>query len=312
MTTPTEYQDHDQRFKALIREFFADFLRLFFDDWARRFDLTSVEWLDTELLPDPPDGARHKLDLVAKLRALEPIDPDAADPTTWLALVHIEVESPDRTTQLKPRLPAYYLHLTERYDLPVLPVVLYLKVGMGGVGTDAVVRRFWQLEVLRMQYLYVGLPGLDGEAFIRGDNWLGVALAALMRLPPERAGELGLEALRRIGGSTLTEQQQYLLSECVETYLPVEDAEMERIAGIVEGEIPGRSSTMQRNRTRYDRAWEGGQRVARLEMLEAQIATKFGPLSAEQLTALRAKSDAELVVLGVKVLSANSPSDLGL
>jgi hypothetical protein len=31
--------DHDQRFKTLIREFFADFLHLFFRDWAARLDL---------------------------------------------------------------------------------------------------------------------------------------------------------------------------------------------------------------------------------------------------------------------------------
>jgi hypothetical protein len=46
--------DHDQRFKALIREFFGDFLRLFFAPWAERFDLGSVEWLDKEVFPDHP------------------------------------------------------------------------------------------------------------------------------------------------------------------------------------------------------------------------------------------------------------------
>jgi hypothetical protein len=51
--------DHDQRFKTLIQEFFADFLRLFFADWAARFDLSKIEWLDKELLPDPPEGSRH-------------------------------------------------------------------------------------------------------------------------------------------------------------------------------------------------------------------------------------------------------------
>jgi len=64
--------DHDQRFKALLREFFADFVHLFFDDWAKRFDLSEVEWLDKELHPEPSDGKRHVLDLVAKLRTFEP------------------------------------------------------------------------------------------------------------------------------------------------------------------------------------------------------------------------------------------------
>jgi hypothetical protein len=43
------FVDHDQRFKELLREFFADFLHLFFADWAKRFDLTRIDWLDQEL-----------------------------------------------------------------------------------------------------------------------------------------------------------------------------------------------------------------------------------------------------------------------
>ena len=85
--------DHDQRLKALIREFFAMFLRLFFSEWADRFDLDDIEWLDKELLPNPPEGSRHQLDLVAKLKTREPMESKQ-----WLALVHIEIESPDRTT----------------------------------------------------------------------------------------------------------------------------------------------------------------------------------------------------------------------
>src|SRR4051794_24104292 len=107
--------DHDQRFKTLIREFFGDFLRLFFAEWAARFDLDSVEWLDTEMLPDPPEGARHLLDLVARLRTRQPVGSAGPDESErWLALLHIEIESPDRTALLKPRLPGYYIHLRER------------------------------------------------------------------------------------------------------------------------------------------------------------------------------------------------------
>ncbi|NUQ61342.1 MAG: hypothetical protein HUU20_02570 [Pirellulales bacterium] len=38
--------DNDQRFKTLIRQFFVDFLLLFFADWAARLDLSRIEWLD--------------------------------------------------------------------------------------------------------------------------------------------------------------------------------------------------------------------------------------------------------------------------
>ncbi len=59
--------DHDQRFKTLIRTFFADFLRLFFAEWAERLDVDAVEWLDKEIFVDPPEGQRRVLDLVGKL-----------------------------------------------------------------------------------------------------------------------------------------------------------------------------------------------------------------------------------------------------
>src|SRR5947209_3774563 len=89
--------DHDQRFKTLIREFFGDFLQLFFANWAERFDCSKVEWLDKEVFPDPPEGSRNVLDLVAKLPARQPTPgADPAQPETWLALLHIEIESPDK------------------------------------------------------------------------------------------------------------------------------------------------------------------------------------------------------------------------
>jgi hypothetical protein len=64
---------HDQLMKMLIREFFADFLRLFFAAWAARFDLEHVEWLYQEIFPNPPEGSRHVVDLVAKLHTKEPL-----------------------------------------------------------------------------------------------------------------------------------------------------------------------------------------------------------------------------------------------
>lgn len=284
-----------------------------------------------------PDGSRHRVDLVAKLRTLEPADPDAPDAAEWLALVHIEVEATDRTTGIKPRLPGYYLYLTERYGLPVLPIVLYLSVGLDGLGTDAVVRRFWDFEVLRMQYLYVGLPALDAEQYIRGDNWLGVALAALMRFPKDRISELGLEALRRIGGAELNEQKRYLLDECVEAYLPVETGELDRLRSMIPVSAGGKSmATLRRNVTSYDigidkaraegRAegrmaglieghMEGrdeGRALGQVELLEALLETRFGKLPAESLAKLREVPDDRLKPMAIALTTAKSLAELGL
>jgi hypothetical protein len=279
--------DHDQRFKELLRERFADFLHLFFADFARRFDLSAVEWLDKELFDDPPDGGKHAVDLVAKVQATEPIDPDSADPTTWLALVHVEVESPDKTTRLKPRLPGYYFRLRAKHDLPVLPIVLYLKVGLDGIGVDTVVERFWEHETFNYRYLYVGLPGLNAEDYVGGENWLGVALSALMRMPPGRAAELGAEALRRISDAPVTERQRFLLGECVEAYLDLPVEEEERFRAILEANAGGK--LMPRNKTSFDlgleegmeKGREEGELLARRAMLFELLEAKSGPVPAD-------------------------------
>ncbi len=162
--------DHDQRFKTLIRAFFDQFLLLFFEDWAARLDVTGVEWLDTELFHDPPDGSRHALDMVAQVPLADRAEPGAS---ASLLLVHVEIEASDRTTQLRSRLPYYYHFLRDKYGLPVLPIVLYLKVGLEGIGVHQCVETVWELEVSRFQYLYVGLPRLDGVEYAKGDKLAG-------------------------------------------------------------------------------------------------------------------------------------------
>lgn len=305
--------DHDQRFKELIREFFPDLLRLFFPVWAGRFDFTAVEWLDKELMPEPPDGDRHVLDLVARLPAVVPTSP-TTPPPPWLALVHIEIESPDRTTALTPRLPGYYRHLRERYGLPVLPLVMYLKVGLDGIGVDEVSEGIVDFVTNTFRYQYVGLPALTADDYLTGDNWLGVALSALMRIAPGRAVEHGVEALRRIADAPVTDQQKYLLGECVEAYLPVSDVEAARFQAIIEANATGRVSAV--NKTRTDRAKdagrEEGRRIATLELLEAQLEAAFGPLSADTLTTLRAMPDDRLKQIAVALPKAKSLAELGL
>jgi hypothetical protein len=164
------------------------------------------------------------MDLVARLPAREPIP--GASPTngTWLALVHIEIESPDKAAPLRGRMHRYHVALRDRYGLPVLPIGVFLRVGLDGIGIDTHLETFWELEVVRFQYLYVGLPGLDGLQYVQGDNWLGVALAALMRIPRERVAWLGAEALRRLTEAPLAKRKQFLLSECVQAYLPMDEA----------------------------------------------------------------------------------------
>ena len=247
--------DHDQRFKEMIRLFFPEFMNLFFETYATDFDLTSPEWLDKEVLPNPPEGERHVLDLVAKLRTKRSSTTGVSE--ECLALVHVEIESQDRTTELKPRLPRYFFHLHDKHRLPVLPIALYLRVGMEGIGIDEVTIDFGPLQVMKFQYLYVGLRSLDALQYARGDNWLGVALSALMHANRDDWPRIGADALLKLADAPLNDQQRFLLSDCVQAYLPLDEAGRATYERITKAEPYSRIIPM--NKTPYDLGMETGE-----------------------------------------------------
>ncbi len=317
------FVDHDQRFKELLREFFADFLHLFFGEWAKRFDLTRIDWLDQELQPEPPIGPRFRIDLLARLTATEPIDLEGGGSTDhWLALIHVEIESPDRTTRIKPRLPEYYIHLRSRHKIPVLPIVVYLNVAMDGIGVDEIVEKFWEFPIHTMKYLYVGLPGLDAERYVPGNNWLGVALSALMKIPAGRAAELGAEALRRLVDAPLTDHQRFLLAECVQAYLPLDDSQQTVFERIIQGSDFQGVRAM--NKTVFEKGLERGMekglergkrlgaRTGYLGMLAKILEKRFGVVSPQLMERLELLTEDQLMTMAQTALDAKSIDELKL
>lgn len=272
--------DHDQRFKVLLREFFREFIALFYPQWLAHFDFAQTEWLDKEAFPDPPQGERRVLDLVARLNVRHPPSPGLADAAQWLVLVHIEIEAQDRVEPLRRRIFDYWNMLRHRHGLPVLSIGFYLHVGLEGQGWDEYVETFWDEEQVRFRYPYIGLPALNGEEHLQRDNVLGLALAALMDLPEERRLELGAQALGRLVESKENDYRKHLLYECVMAYLPRDEAESvafeQRVRQLTESGGPTMPFVTMFDRIRQEGRQEG-QRDALLRVLEK----KFGPLTEE-------------------------------
>ncbi len=227
--------DHDQRFKLLPQEFFGSFFELFFPQWAAWFDFGQITWLDKEVFTDPPQGERRTLDLVAQLPTRREVASQRpGQPASWIALVHVAIESADTVEPLRGRMYDYYKALRDRHRLPVLPVGLYLNVGLEGIGVDVFEERFGDWTLLHFEYLYVGLPALDAERYVQGDNWLGVALAALMRKERDRRIVLRAESLERIWHAPVNDYRRFLLSECVQAYAPLDRAEQNEFDRLVD------------------------------------------------------------------------------
>lgn len=127
--------DHDQFFKRMMHLFLREFFELFFADLVSRFDFDRVEWLEQELFRDPPHGEKRVVDILARLPTVPADPPEENEPKDSLVLVHIEAESRDSVTDFPKRMYDYYTDLTEKFDLEVLPIAIFLSVGLDGLGT---------------------------------------------------------------------------------------------------------------------------------------------------------------------------------
>ena len=298
--------DHDQRFKTLIKEFFPDFLRLFFPEYADRLELDSVHWEPTELLPHPPDGSRHHLDLVAKLKirqdpgAVPILNASGEKAKELFAVIHLEIESSQSKTSIMERLPTYYIHLRNRTKLPVLPIIIFLNRGgeVDGEGHGTMEHRdtLFGLEIQVMRFLYVALKGLKALEYMEKDNLLAVALTALMNIPEESIAWVGAEALRKISQAPLQTHERFLLGECVRAYLPMGPEHRAEWDKLLATETFLGVKAM--NKTFYEEGIEEGiERGMERELLDFAVNVledRFGPLPAKILADLKSRSRQEL------------------
>lgn len=303
--------DHDQRFKVIVREFHSEFAALFVPHLVDRADLAALHWLDKEVFLDPPQGRRRVLDLVgeAPLRetaaARRPGDKEAVT-----ILVHYEIESEDTVEPLRCTMFTAYEQLRRRHGIPVFPIGIYLRVGLDGLGRDAFREKLWEDEVVEFRFWYVGLPALDADRYLAGDNWLGVALSALMRIAPERKAWLKAEALRRLVGCPESDYRRYLLCECVQAYLPLEGPQLAEFEHLLVSEPYREVKNMQltwKEEGRLEGEVEGQRKMLRL-----QLETRFGTLAPEADRRLREWPPESLTDLGRALVRAHTLKDLGL
>ncbi len=318
MMSAPESQDHDQRLKVLLKEFFDVFFLCFFPLWAARFEFTKIEWLDKELFTSPPQGEKRLLDLIARLKLRPDAPPPSASATDLVALVHIEVESRDSVATFRPRMFDYYVQLRRDTGLPVLPIALLLRVGLDGIGRDVYEEHFWEEPILRFAYTYVGLPGLEAETYVTGENLLGVALSALMRQSAERRAEMYAEGLKRIAGSSENDFRRFLLTECLEAYVDLDETQKERLQTLLQTEAyrevkPLMQTTYERGMEQgikqgIERGIEQGMRRSALLMM----GKKFGPLPAEVERRVEALSPEALAQLQLDLVDAQTLEELRL
>jgi len=192
--------------------------------------------------------------------------------------------------------------------LPVLPIGLFLFAGLDGIGRDVYEETLWGRPFLRFEYAAIGLPTLDATQYYKGENLLGLALSALMKLPKENRALLLAEGLQRIEGKGQNDFQKLLLSECMENYFPLSEVEQGEYQKLLTERFTQGKTAMNGLELRELR----GARKGRNEMLVKQLTKKFGPLSEAVPAKLKSYPAERLDEISLALLDATSLAELGL
>jgi hypothetical protein len=127
-----------------------------------------------------------------------------------------------------------------------------------------------------------------------------------MKIPKERVAWLGAEALRRIQEAPLTAQRRFLLAECVQAYLPLDEAQQREYERLLAAE------PYQGVRAMNVTVYEKGRLEERRAILRDLLEERFGPLSAAVQQRLQELPAERLSQLVKSVLRASSLRELGL
>lgn len=205
--------NHDQLFKDLFRSLFREVLSLAEagerDRLARALGTGEIQFLDKEVFQDFPEGRRHEVDLLVEA-------PKRRGRPAFL--IHVEIERVYRT-DFGRRLKRYSYQLHLRHAVPIVSIVVFLRGGPPGVRWTEHLDRVLGLEIQRFRYLSLGLSRLPAEDLLDRPEPLAWALAALARPGEIGRARLKIELLRRIATAAIGENERFLLTNCVETYL---------------------------------------------------------------------------------------------
>ncbi len=207
---------HDQLWKDVLWTFFREFLELFFPNVADHIDFDHLRLLAKELFTDIPQGLRREPDIL--------VEASTKTGEVELLLIHIEVQA-KRERDVPFRMWEYYSLLRLRKRHPVLPIVVYLSSGTGGVVKERYSESLFGEGVLTFEYTAIALPDPSEEEYFDRDNVLAPALSALMRSNEEDRVTRKLKAYERLARLRMDEAKRSLLFNVVNQYIPLAQSE---------------------------------------------------------------------------------------
>jgi hypothetical protein len=285
--------EHDRLFKELLRNFFIEFLDLFFPEVVRNLTRDSIEFLDKEIFTDIASSERHEVDLLVKARFRR---------KEAFFLIHVENQATSQEA-FGQRMFRYFARLHEKHQLPVYPIVIFSYDSPRRPAANRYEIAFAQFNVLAFHYRVIQLNRLNWRQFLEQPNPVASALMVKMRIPPEDRPRVKVECLRMIVKLNLNKARSTLIWEFMTSYLRLTPAE-EVVYNTGMATLTTREKETALELSNELR--EGGAR----DLLTRQLQHRLGKVPAELLRRLSRLSENEIRDIGVALFDFKNFKDV--
>ena len=290
--------DHDRLFKELLTTFFIEFLDLFLPEVSAEIDRDfAAVPMDKEVFTDVTSGDKHEVDVLMKVKFRG---------EEAFFLVHVENQATPQA-DFPRRMFRYFARLTEKYDLPVYPVVIFSYDAPRRPEPDRFVVSFPHKTVLRFEYAVIQLNRLPWRRFVTQQNPVASALMAKMRIAPQDRPKVKAQCLRMLASLKLDPARATLIGGFVDSYLKLTAQEMKQYEREIEQFTPAeREATMTVTTQWHEAGISQGKETLVLRLLRR----RFGAVSADVTVRLEKLSADQLDDLGEALLDFGTVADL--
>ncbi|MGR3274126.1 DUF4351 domain-containing protein [Acaryochloris sp. 'Moss Beach'] len=302
--------DRDRLFRDLLKNFFLEFVDLFFPKIAVAIDPKSIRFLEDEESPKPQEqgdnppaptvqGASSNVLVQVRLRGQESC--------FW---VHLE-NSSETNIKLERRIFHTFARLDEKYNLPIYPIILQSSDTSQRLETNGYRVEFVDRRVLDFSFVAIQLHRLNWRDFLQRRNPVAAALMPTMNVQTFDRPVVKAECLRLLTNLRLDAKKVKVISQFIEAFLHLNAAEeqvlqteMERM-GLLERERITNllTSTTQANQQ------QGAKREA-LSLVFRLLKRRVGDLNPDLEGQVRSLPVNQVEDLGEALLDFNNAEDL--
>ena len=253
--------------------------------------------MDKQLFTDVTQGDAHEVDILmrARLRGQD----------TYF-LIHVENQSTPQADFPK-RMFRYFARLTQTYDLPVYPVVVFSYDAPRHPEPTRFVVRFPGKTVLRFEYTVIQLNRLPWRRFMRQENPVASALMAKMKMSVKDRPKVKAECLRLVTTLKLDPARTRLIGGFVDSYLKLTGEELQQYERAIDKFTPKeRDATME-----ITTSWEQmGITQGKETLVVRQLRRRLGTVPESATDRLDSLTPDQLDDLGEALLDFHAVADL--